>query len=170
MMGLQKFSRLRLHRAPAGALLIVAAGLAQNALGASNVSCTVTPTTLAFGSYNTTADLSMPMTMAVTCGGWGSQTSSVSYVLTASAGSGSYSGRQMLNGANVITYNLYTTSGETTIWGDGTGGTVTLTGTVTKQNPTVNVTIYGLIRGGQNVIPGSYSTTTAVNVTLTYTF
>ena len=151
-----------------GAVLIAATGLSQQA-PAANVSCTVTPNTLSFGSYNTTSDLSMPMTMTISCGGWG-QTNSVNYVLSASAGSGSYSGRQMLNSANVITYNLYTTSGDTTIWGDGTSGTITLTGTVTKQSPSVNVTIYGLIRGGQNVVPGSYATTTAVNVTLTYTF
>jgi spore coat protein U-like protein len=169
MMWLRRSNRQQMRPCLGGALLIAAAGLSQQAL-AANVNCTVTPTTLNFGSYNTTSDLSMSMTMTVSCGGWGSQTNSVSYVLSASAGSGSYSGRQMLSGGNLITYNLYTTSGETTIWGDGTGGTVTLTGTVTKQNPSVNVTIYGLIRGGQNVAPGSYSTTTAVNVTLTYTF
>lgn len=171
MMWFRNLIRRRLHPWPAGALLIVMTGLSQHALGASSVSCQVTPpATLNFGSYNTTTDLSTPITVTITCGGWGSQTSSVSYVLSASAGSGSFSGRQMLNSSSVITYNLYTTSADTTIWGDGTSGTITLTGTVTKQNPTVNVTIYGLVRGGQNVIPGSYATTTAVNVTLSYTF
>ena len=42
------------------------------------------------------------------------------------------------------------------------------TGTITNQNPSVPVTIYGVIRAGQNAVPGSYSTTTPITVTLTY--
>jgi spore coat protein U-like protein len=152
-----------------GTLLIALTALAQQALAASSVTCTVNPNPLNFGSYNTTSDLGMPMTVTISCGGWG-QTNSVSYTLSATAGSGSYSGRQMPNGSNTIVYNLYTTSGDTTIWGDGTSGTITLTGTVTKQTSTVNVTIYGLIRGGQNVVPGGYATTTPITVSLAYTF
>ncbi len=99
---------------------------------------------------------------------WGGA-SSINYTLSASVGSGTYANRQVLNGSNVIAYNLYTTSADTSIWGDGNGdGTVTLSGTVTKQVGTVNLTIYGKINGGQNVVPGSYATTIPITVTLTY--
>lgn len=170
MMGLRRSNRPRPRACLGGALVVAALGLSEQSLAAGNLSCSVTtPATLSFGAYGTTNDLTVPMTMTVSCGGFG-QTNSVNYVLSASAGTGSYSGRQLLNGGNIITYNLFTTSGETAIWGDGSSGTLTLTGTVTKQAPSVNVTIYGLIRGGQNVVPGSYATTTNINVTLTYTF
>lgn len=152
-----------------GALLVIATGLAQPALAAFSCSVSVT-TPQSFGSYSTTSDSSSAIPLTVSCGGWGSQISSATFVLTASSGSGSYSGRQMFNGSNVITYNLYTTSGNTTIWGDGNSGTITFTGTLTKNSPSTTVTAYGLISGGQNVPPGSYTTTTPINVTLTYTF
>jgi spore coat protein U-like protein len=138
--------------------------VAERALG---VTCSVTPLPLNFGSYNTTTDLSVATTVQISCGAWG-QSSSVNYTLSASAGSGSYSGRQMANGSNSITYNLYTDSTDTTVFGNGTSGSITLTGTVTKQTSPVTVTIYGLIRGGQNVVPGSYANNPAITLTLTY--
>ncbi|MEF3059476.1 spore coat protein U domain-containing protein [Ralstonia solanacearum] len=149
----------------AGAALAALASWAPDALA---VSCTVTANALSFGAYNTLSNLTGTTTVTITCGAWAGS-NSISYTLTASAGSGTYANRQLLAGSNVIAYNLYTTSADTSIWGDGNGdGTVTLTGTVTKQQGTVNLTIYGNINGGQNVVPGSYATTVPITVTLTY--
>jgi spore coat protein U-like protein len=37
-----------------------------------------------------------------------------------------YLPRQMINAGTRLNYNLYTDSAQTTVWGDGTGGTVTV--------------------------------------------
>ncbi|AXW61214.1 hypothetical protein CJO94_03870 [Ralstonia solanacearum] len=161
---------MRPRRVSARALLagVVLIALASWAPGALAVSCSVSANALSFGAYNTTSNLTGTTTVTITCGAWGGA-SSITYTLSASVGSGTYANRQVLNGSNVIAYNLYTTSADASIWGDGNGdGTVTLSGTVTKQVGTVNLTIYGKINGGQNVVPGSYATTVPITVTLTY--
>lgn len=161
---------MRPRRASARTLMACAAlaALASWAPGALAVSCSVTANALSFGAYNTTSNLTGTTTVTITCGAWGGA-SSVNYTLSASVGSGSYANRQLLNGGNAIAYNLYTTSADTSIWGDGNGdGTVTFSGQVTKQVGTVNITIYGKINGGQNVVPGGYATTVPITVTLTY--
>ncbi|MEF9403545.1 MULTISPECIES: spore coat protein U domain-containing protein [Ralstonia solanacearum species complex] len=161
---------MRPRRASARTLLASAAlvALASWAPGALAVNCTVTANALSFGAYNTLSNLTGTTTVTITCSAWAGS-NSISYTLTASAGSGTYANRQLLTGSNVIAYNLYTTSADTSIWGDGNGdGTVTLTGTVTKQQGTVTLTIYGKINGGQNVVPGSYATMVPITVTLTY--
>jgi spore coat protein U-like protein len=132
------------------------------------VDCNVSANPLSFGNYDTKADATSTTRITITCHAWGNATS-VDYTLTASAGSGSYSNRQLFNGSNTISFNLYTSATDSGIWGDGSGdGTVTLTGTLTHKTPPVILTIYGLIRGGQKVVPGSYSTMIPITVTLTY--
>jgi spore coat protein U-like protein len=136
-------------------------------------SCSVTANPMSFGVYSTTSDAPSTTTVTISCNGWGNGngngSKSVNYTLSASAGSGSYANRQLLNGNNTISYNLYTNISYTSVWGDGTGdGTITVTGTITNQQPSVPITIYGVIRAGQNVVPGSYATTVPITVTLTY--
>jgi spore coat protein U-like protein len=137
--------------------------------------CTVSAIPMSFGDYSTTSNAPSTTTVTISCGGWGNGngngngSKSVNYMLSASAGSGSYANRQLLNGGNAISYNLYTNISYTSVWGDGTGdGTITVTGTITNQQPSVPITIYGVIRAGQNVVPGSYATTVPITVTLTY--
>jgi spore coat protein U-like protein len=148
------------------AMMAVAATWSPNGSAAT---CTVSANPLSFGTYSTTSNATSTTTITISCGGWGNGSKSVSYTLSASAGSGSYANRQLLNGSNAVSYNLYTSSAYTTIWGDGTGdGTITLSGTITNQQPSVPITIYGVIRAGQNAVPGSYGTTVPITVTLTY--
>lgn len=131
------------------------------------LNCTVSVPAVNFGTYDTKNSDSSATTVTITCGGWGS-TKSVSYTLTASSGPGSYSNRQMFSGSHVISYNLYTNSTHSAIWGDGTSGTATYSGTVTNTSSTATVTVYGLINSGQNVVPGAYATTAPITVTLTW--
>jgi spore coat protein U-like protein len=70
--------------------------------------CTVRAPNLAFGAYDTINNLSGITTITVRCrriqqgpGGI------VAYSIALSTGSGSYAARQMISGANVLSYNLY---------------------------------------------------------------
>jgi spore coat protein U-like protein len=87
------------------------------------------------------------------------------FAVSLSKGSGSYAQRTMVNGANLLNYNLYADSGHMTVWGDGTNGTVTqsLTGIIALGATTY--TVYGLVGGGQRPAPGGYSDTITVTVT-----
>jgi spore coat protein U-like protein len=69
----------------------------------------------------------------------------------------------MTSGANTLNYMLYTDTGRTTLWGDGTASTARLTGTGTGSAQ--SSTIYGRIASGQSSTPvGSYSDTILVTI------
>ncbi len=134
-------------------------------------SCTVSAPALAFGSYDTINNLSGATSITISCsrinqGAGGT----VTYTLALSTGPGSYTARQMTSGTNVLLYNLYTDPTHTQVWGDGTGGSVTVSGTFTHppNSQTAVLTVYGLIPGAQNVVPGAYATATPITVTITY--
>lgn len=67
---------------------------------------------------------------------------------------------------DILDYNLYTTATHTTIWGDGTSGTVTVTGTGNGVGAaqTITHTVYGQIPAGQDVSPDTYNDTISVTV------
>ncbi|HEY7764666.1 MAG TPA: spore coat U domain-containing protein [Aestuariivirgaceae bacterium] len=81
-----------------------------------------------------------------------------------SGSSGTITTRTMENGANVASYSLYTASNLAFIWGDGTGGSSTVTHTGTGVQETL--TIYGQVPNQATPPPGVYSDT----VTITATF
>lgn len=119
--------------------------------------CTVTTTGLVFGAYDPFA--AQPVdgagSVLVDC------TSAVSYVISLSAGAGSYALRTMLSGSDRLDYNLYGDSTRTSVWGDGSAGTVTVAGNATSANHTV----YGRIPARQNVRAGSYADSIVVTLT-----
>ena len=125
--------------------------------------CTVTTSPIAFGSINPLSGSNIDATggISVTC------TNGTSWTAAAGVGSGtgaSFASRLMANGANLLSYNIYTDSGRTTVWGDGTSSTATVgnTGSGSAQS----VTIYGRVTSGQtSVPPGNYSDTVSVTVT-----
>jgi spore coat protein U-like protein len=79
--------------------------------------------------------------------------------------SGVFNPRQMKHSSSsyLLSYNLYTDAGRTVIWGDGTGGTSTVTQKAMKNTP-LNMTIYGRIPAGQDVYVGSYGETVTVTI------
>ncbi len=93
---------------------------------------------------------------------------SASYTATISTGNGSYATRTMTlaGGTETLAYNLYTSSAYTTVWGDGNGGTGSVSGNggsgKTSGNP---ITIYGRIPAGQDVSAGSYSDSLTITIT-----
>jgi len=126
--------------------------------------CTVSTTAIAHGVFNSINGAVNNATgaLSITC------SNGAAWTATAGVGAGtgaSYTTRKMMSGANLINYNLYTTSGYTTVWGDGvTGGSATITGTGTGSLQ--SVTIYSRIPAGQGAaVVGSYSDSVAVTIT-----
>ena len=142
---------------------------------AAAATCSVTATTLAFGTYNplnaaatdSTTILNVNCTRTVATG-----SETVNYTIALSAGSGTYTNRTMSSGAQALNYNLYTTNPRSTVWGNGTSPTATITGsfTLTNSTPTKDRdhTVYGRMPAAQNAAAGTYSTTTPITVTVTY--
>ncbi|WP_024851316.1 Csu type fimbrial protein [Hydrogenovibrio kuenenii] len=92
----------------------------------------------------------------------------VSYSILMSSGTGAYASRQMLHGttSNVLTYNLYTNSSHTTIWGDGTASTSVVSDSyqLNSGSKTTDYPAYGRIFTHQNVRSGSYSDSITITV------
>ena len=122
--------------------------------------CTLNVTGVNFGSYDVFSNAALDSTgnINVNC------PSGVGYSIALSAGGGTQTQRLMNIGAHALNYNLYTGSNRALVWGDATGGTVTVNGT--GNGVTVNYGVYGRIPALQNVHSGSYSD--IVTVVLTF--
>ncbi|MFI4962499.1 MAG: spore coat U domain-containing protein [Legionellales bacterium] len=132
--------------------------------------CTVAVTggTVAFGNYNPISGtaLSTTGTVAVTCSALVIGLN-VSYVIALNAGAnGTFAARKMIL-VSTLQYNLYTDAGHTTVWGDGTAGTSTISDSylLSLLSHTVNYTVNGLLPASQYVPPGAYTDTITVTVT-----
>lgn len=129
--------------------------------------CGVTASTMNFGTYDvlTPTPTDSSTTVTIICirnPPPGSEI--VNYTLSLSVGAGSYAARTMSNGPATLNYNLHTDPTRTpaTIWGDGTSGSVTVSGATARlnnQNPirTATHTIYGRIPAQQDVPVGTYN-------------
>lgn len=152
--------------------LAVAAPRAQALCVAGLCSCTVTTTNIAFGAYNPLAfgNTDSTGTVKVTCGG----VAGLLVPFTIDLGKGgatSVAARRMVASGSSLNYNLYTDPSYTTVWGDGTGGSVSVAGSllldVLGLSPGQVFTVYGRIPGRQlTVRPGVY--TDSISVTVTY--
>lgn len=133
--------------------------------------CSVSATPVAFGAFNPLTGASHDATgnVAFACGGVAGLL--IPYTITLSTGSSNnYPARRMVNGANFLTYNLYRDSTRQTIWGNGTGGSATVTGNLLLDllglSPPTNIPVYGRISPGQiTAVPGIYADTITVTVT-----
>jgi spore coat protein U-like protein len=123
-------------------------------------SCTINNGTLTFAAYTGSA-LTATGSFTVDCTNNGDYT----IALNKGIGSGaSYTTRYMTNGTYELGYNIYTTSSDTTVWGDGTGSTATVSGTGTGSSQTISV--YGAIPASESATSGTYTDT--VTATITY--
>jgi spore coat protein U-like protein len=152
--------------------LWLALGLGTRAQAAVSFSCLVRATSIVFGVYNPLNTVATQSTgsWTVTCTAGGSGSATVTGTVSLSTGSsGSFFPRKMAAGANTLTYNIYTSSADAQIMGDGTGGTSQLSGsgTVSSGQPfIVSGTMYGNLPPLQDVAPGSY--TDALILTVAY--
>jgi spore coat protein U-like protein len=146
-------------------LLLLATLLLLNMLWLPKASaaCSVGNSSLVFGSLNTLTDNTVDSTgtITVTCD------ASTPYTIALSPGSsGTYSPRRMASGGNTLDYNLYADAGYSQIWGDGTGGSSTVAGSVLLGSR--DHTVYGRIplSTQRGAMVGSYSD--SITVTVTY--
>lgn len=125
-------------------------------------SCSVNSasSSVAFNAYVNSTTNDVAGSVALTC------TNSTSYTIALGTGGGTYATRVMAGAStsSTLNYNLYTTAGRTTVWGDGTSSTATVAGTGSGAQQTVSV--YGRIPSGQTTAqPDTYSDSVAVTVT-----
>lgn len=126
--------------------------------------CSVTATGgFAFGNYDPFSsspdDITAANFIAVTCKGNGTATIDLS-----TGNSGSYFPRNMSNGTDALTYNLYTSASLTSVWGNGAGGTVDVSFPY-HGNTSMSYSVYGRVPAQQNVSPGSYLDSITITVT-----
>ncbi len=155
---------LPLATAPAGA----ATATTSFAVTATVIStCTVSGSLLNFGAAINPVSASLPIdassTLTVVC------TNTTPYTValdagTHAGGAANFSSRAMISGSESLAYQLYTTAGRTTVWGDGTGGSSTVGGT--GSGSTQSITVHGRLPSLAGVVPGAYTDT--VTVTITY--
>lgn len=128
--------------------------------------CSVSATGVAFGTYDPFSAAPNEATGTVTVNCTFTITVTTTYEISLSPGnSGSFSERRMSHGASSLTYNLYNSSAQNQIWGDGSGQSQTTTGRVIGVlNHHRAFTVYGRIPTGQNVPPGAYTDTIIATV------
>ena len=122
------------------------------------VNCTLGVQSVIFGSYDTLSaqNTDSAGSVSVTCD------SSDSFTIALSSGHGTMLSRQMQSGAYSMTYNLYSDSLRSIIWGDGTSGTML----ISTSGTGATYAVYGRIPAAQNLPAGSYND--SITVTLTF--
>jgi len=141
-------------------LLVLIAWIFPGASLAGN--CSINVQGVAFGSYNpfNTAASNDVGTVVASCSGRGTLRVSLS-----TGQSGSYTMRYMVSAttSDQLDYNLYMNASRTRIFGDGTGGTRTVSRRY--RNQTVDISIYGQIPALQNVASGNYLDSIVATIT-----
>ncbi len=161
--------------------LLAVIAIGSNAIAApEDTTCTASAPTINFGSFDVLggATLAAAGSFSVTC----VHNKNTAVTVTYTAKLDIAPTRQLAppSGTDRVSYQLYTDSARTQVWGDGSSGTFTITGTVTV--PTTGSftdspkNFYGLITpGGQDVSaasptpPTTYSQTLTITVTCTPT-
>jgi spore coat protein U-like protein len=118
--------------------------------------CTLSTIGVAFGNYNPLSSVNGTSTGTITA--YCNANISVNIIIGASANSGGFNPRKMCgaSGVDLLSYNLYTNSSRTGIWGDGTQGSSTVSIRINK-NMSSDAIIYASTPGSQNVGVGQYA-------------
>jgi len=144
------------------ALFLFGAG---TAVANTSPSCTPSSAGIAFGNF-TGSQITITGSITLTCTGTGKD----NYNLDLSTGSsGTYTPRRMKNGANSLTYNLYTDSSFSQVWGSGSGGTNHISGTVdmgSSSTLTITVPLYAKLPAQTKPPFGLYSDTIVATLTI----
>jgi spore coat protein U-like protein len=142
----------------------LAAVLVAGSASAAEAACTISATSVAFGTYDVFQTTPTDSTGTVT---FRCSNSDKDIRITISAGSsGSFTQRTLRRGTEGLAYNLFPTAALTFVWGNGTGGTWTYFNHNPQNNRDIVLTIYARIPAEQDVSAGSYSD--SVVVTLEY--
>ncbi|MBI5663941.1 MAG: spore coat protein U domain-containing protein [Nitrospirae bacterium] len=127
--------------------------------------CTVSTTPVTFGSYNvfSTGPLDATGTVTVNCNEAPPPTVTISIGQSTNSGGFDPRAMKLAAGSELLSYNLYTDSNRTYIWGDGSGNTSTVRKKVFKSTP-MATTVYGRVPPIQNVSAGSYNEVLTVTI------
>lgn len=125
--------------------------------------CSVAATALNFGGaipnpINSNVDAQS--TVTATC------SSGAAYTIGLNAGTGvgaTFAARRMTSGPNTLVYSLYTDPARSSVWGDGTVGSIVFNGAGTGSAQAIPV--YGRIAAPQTVPTGGYTDTIVVTLT-----
>lgn len=130
---------------------------------------TIDTTAVAFGTYNPANrfDSDTYGELRVTCHAAAGDSSS--YEVSLGAGNaGKYVLRELRMGSERLTYNLFTDPSRSLIWGDGSGGSMSLGDTITSDSGTGSISrqypVYGRIFARQQVHSGYYSDAIVVTI------
>jgi spore coat protein U-like protein len=140
------------------------AALTPAARAACTLGVTVIATPASFGLYNPGLGTPIVANGTVTISCTGALGTLPSLVVALSAGAnGTFAQRKLASGSARLGYNLYTTSVFSSVWGDGTGGSVTQS--YSSGGLLTILTAYGQVPTGQFASTGLYSDTITVTVT-----
>jgi len=142
--------------------LIFAALLLFFGTGTAHAAGTCTPSSsgISFGTF-TGSQITNIGSIVLTCTGSGN----INYTVTLSTGAGTYTTRLLKNGTPSLQYNLYRDSGFLQVWGDGTGGSFTLTGSVNMNtSSTATIPLYGKLLTQAVPAQGGYGDTVTITV------
>jgi len=145
-------------------LALLAVGWAGDAAA---VSCTLSSTALAFGTYPITTADTATATVTVNCTKQSGDTT-FTYEVQLNAGGGTLTTRTLASGVNTLNYNIYRDLANTQIWGDGTAPSSVNTGSFNFSAVAVGGTLtqtftaYGTIPAHSATIsndkpPGTYT-------------
>lgn len=144
---------------------LVGASLYLTGAPADAMSCSIlSVTSVAFGPYNVFAvsPVSSLGSIRYKCTDVGDSDSIIIHLSSGNASA--YTPRKLLQGAYELDYNLYTTAGYTTVWGDGSAGTGYYGAVTPQEGEETALTIYGRIPAQQNARVGSYADTIVATV------
>jgi spore coat protein U-like protein len=158
----------------AAGVLLALAGAAQAASKSDSFqvsaqvakNCVINAPDLDLGIFDGTNNLLSSAAISIRC------TAGTNYDVDLSTGSsGAYASRTLVNGADTLAYNLYTTNTYGTIWGDTTAGTgrpATGIGTGMALVNAQTLTVYGRLLAASNAGPvtaGTYTDTIVATIT-----
>ena len=126
--------------------------------------CAIGAANMDMGTWSGSGDLTGTSNVTVKC------STGTSYSVDLSPGiSSAFASRKLVNGTDLLTYNLYRDSGRTEIWGDGSLGTFVVGGTGTGMADAQNraLPVYAKILEADLLAakPGTYSNTITATVT-----
>ena len=127
------------------------------------VSCSISSPGLFFGAINplSSAEVSSIGAINLNCTG-----GPVTYTIKLSQGNGSMMQRVMKSGTNNLKYNLYTSNSYSTVLGDGTVGSLAISGSSGTNTMAASYSVYGKISniGLSSTVTGAYKDNISVTI------
>ena len=123
-------------------------------------SCTASASGESFGTYNPLSGTATTSTATLTVTCQNTVSVLISYTVALDGGGGgAVNARSMAGGGGRLPYQLYRDPARTQVWGDGSGGSATLTDGYLLGVTSVlrSYAAYGVIPAGSRVAAGTYS-------------